>query len=76
MKSIYYLILVGIVIIVSGCSSSKKITANEYVKESVWANFTPSELNQERGVVINSIYFTEDDRYIKKMNCTPKVGHK
>lgn len=66
MKSIYYLILVGIVMIVSGCSSSKKITANEYVKESVWANFSPSELNQERGVVINSIYFTENDRYIKK----------
>lgn len=66
MKSVYYLILVAIVMIMSGCSSGKMITATEYVNNSIWTNFTPTELNQEKGVLINSIYFAEGNKYIKK----------
>lgn len=66
MKSLYYVILIAIVGIVSGCSSNKSITGKEFINNTIWANFTPAELNNEKGTIINSIFFTNDDHYIMK----------
>jgi len=66
MKSALYGILLAIIMTASGCSSSKNLTADSVIKNSVWVNLTPAEMNDENGVIINSIYFTEGDRFIMK----------
>lgn len=65
MKKIFYGLLTAFTLAASGCSSSK-ITADNFVKNSIWVNLTPSEMNNEKATIINSIYFTKDNKYILK----------
>ncbi len=66
MKYILYGILSAIIVITTGCSSRKNFTPESIVKNSVWVNFTPSELNEQKGVINKSIYFTDGDKFIMK----------
>lgn len=66
MKKVFYGLLTAFTLTASGCSSSKNITADNFVKNSLWVNLTPSEMNNEKATIVNSIFFTEDNKYIIK----------
>lgn len=66
MKKIFFLSLIAISVIITSCSTSRNLTDKNVIKNSVWVNFTPSTMNNEDGVLINSLLFKDDNKVIMK----------
>lgn len=65
MKKVFF-VLIALSLIISSCSLNKKNSADNVMKDSLWVNLTPATMGNEEGVIINSLYFTSDDKVFMK----------
>lgn len=66
MKKVSVYILLAMSIIITSCSSSRKLATDKAIKNTGWLNLSPTTLENEKGVMINSLYFTGDSIVIMK----------
>lgn len=50
----------------SSCSSGRNLSTNNVIKNSVWVNTIPTELGNEKGTIVNSLYFMDNNQVVMK----------
>lgn len=66
MKKIYFLLIIPLFVILTSCSANRGASGFNDLKNSIWVNFTPSELDGDKAVVLNSLFFTDNNRVFMK----------
>ncbi len=70
MKRISWVFLIALIAIVSSCSSTRISSADKVIKNTFWVNLTPATLGDQNGTLVNSLYFTGDNKVIMKTGVT------
>lgn len=66
MRKIFYCVLVTMSVIITSCSSSRNVSADNVIKNSMWVNLTKTTMDNEEGVLITGLYFSDDNKVIMK----------
>lgn len=66
MKKFSWLFLIALVAVISSCSSTRNLSADKVVKNTLWVNFTPTELEGQDGMMINQLYFMDNNKVVMK----------